>query len=204
MDAYSYIDSVAGINMSQGPDLSQLIHSSLTTNLEYDKEKTEAQLEEAYKLALAPHGVKLTGERIIDYGEIVTAQKYALIKTYERMSAERNINNAVRRFSVLGNLVVIALILLVYFLYIKIMYPNVYRSLRHMTFLFSFVLVIVLAVLYDIALPYAGFIPSTAVFLAAMVLFLGERKWYIFVPVAVLTPLILYAIFRLGLNVRLP
>ena len=65
-------------------------------------------------------------------------------------------------------------------------------------------LVIVLAVLYDIALPYAGFIPSTAVFLAAMVLFLGERKWYIFVPVAVLTPLILYAIFRLGLNVRLP
>ena len=66
------------------------------------------------------------------------------------------------------------------------------------------VLVIVLAVLYDIALPYAGFIPSTAVFLAAMVLFLGERKWYIFVPVAVLTPLILYAIFRLGLNVRLP
>ena len=146
MDAYSYIDSVAGINMSQGPDLSQLIHSRLTTNLEYDKEKTEAQLEEAYKLALAPHGVKLTGERIIDYGEIVTAQKYALIKTYERMSAERNINNAVRRFSVLGNLVVIALILLVYFLYIKIMYPNVYRSLRHMTFLFSFVLVIVLVV----------------------------------------------------------
>ena len=66
------------------------------------------------------------------------------------------------------------------------------------------VLVIVLAVLYDIALPYAGFSPSTAVFLAAMVLFLGERKWYIFVPVAVLTPLILYAIFRLGLNVRLP
>ena len=66
------------------------------------------------------------------------------------------------------------------------------------------VLVIVMAVLYDIALPYAGFIPSTAVFLAAMVLFLGERKWYIFVPVAVLTPLILYAIFRLGLNVRLP
>lgn len=66
------------------------------------------------------------------------------------------------------------------------------------------VLVIVLAILYDIALPYAGFIPSTAVFLAAMVLFLGERKWYIFVPVAVLTPLILYAIFRLGLNVRLP
>ena len=76
----------------------------------------------------------------------VSAQKYALIKTYERMSAERNINNAVRRFSVLGNLVVIALILLVYFLYIKIMYPNVYRSLRHMTFLFSFVLVIVLVV----------------------------------------------------------
>ena len=146
MDAYSYIDSVAGINMSQGPDLSQLIHSSLTVNLFYDKDKTESQLEESYKLALAPHGVKLTGERIIDYGEIVTAQKYALIKTYERMSAERNLNNAVRRFSVLGNLVVIALILLVYFLYIKIIHPHIYRSLRHMAFLFCFVFIIVLIV----------------------------------------------------------
>ena len=66
------------------------------------------------------------------------------------------------------------------------------------------VLVIAMAVLYEIALPYTGFIPATAVFLAVMVLFLGERRWYIFVPVAVLTPLILYAIFRLGLNVRLP
>lgn len=66
------------------------------------------------------------------------------------------------------------------------------------------VLVITMAVLHEIALPYTGFIPATAVFLAVMVLFLGERRWYIFVPVAVLTPLILYAIFRLGLNVRLP
>ena len=66
------------------------------------------------------------------------------------------------------------------------------------------VLVIAMAVLYEIALPYTGFVPATAVFLAVMVLFLGERRWYIFVPVAVLTPLILYAIFRLGLNVRLP
>lgn len=146
VEAYSFIDSMSIANASQGSELSQLIHSSLIPNMEYDSVRSESVLEGEYKMALAPHGMKLTGERIIDYGEIVTAQKYSLLKTYERMSAERNAYNVVRRFSVFGNLVVIALLLLVMYLYIRILQPATYRSLRHMTFLFSFVFLFVLLV----------------------------------------------------------
>ncbi|MBR2287126.1 MAG: tripartite tricarboxylate transporter TctB family protein [Clostridia bacterium] len=64
--------------------------------------------------------------------------------------------------------------------------------------------VIVLAIAYDAALRYIGFLAATAIYLALMTLFLGERKWYVIVLVAVISPLALYAIFKLGLNVRLP
>ena len=58
--------------------------------------------------------------------------------------------------------------------------------------------------LYDLALGWIGFRPATAIYLALMMLFLGERKWYVLLLVAAVTPFALYAIFKLGLNVRLP
>jgi len=146
VEAYSYIDTVAGLDLIQSAPLSQIIHNNLVPNLEYDADKNKSLLEDTLSRATAAHGIKLMGERIIDYGEIVTAQKYTLIKTYERMSAEHNTNNIVRRFSVLGNIVVILLLLIVMYLFIRFLHPNVYGNLRQMVFLFCFVFFFVLLI----------------------------------------------------------
>lgn len=192
IDAYSYIDSVAGINMVQGPELPQIIHSNLVPNLEYDSEKNEAILQNEFDKALAPIGMKLTGERIIDYGEIVTAQKYSLLKTYERISAERNTNNVVRRFSVMGNLFVIFLLLLVMYLYIRFMHPAVYRSLRHIVFLFCFVLFFVLLV-YVIAHLRSGLlylIPFALVPIVVTVFFSSNLGFFTHMVVVLISSLV--------------
>ena len=145
-EAYYYIDSIASQNVTSSAELSEVIHNSLVPNFEYDSIKSNAMLNDANTVNLASRGIILNGESIIDYGEIVTPEKYTLLKTYERMSAERKTSNVVRRLSVLGNMVVILLLLLVMYLYIRIMHPEIYRSLRHMTFLFCFVLFFVLLV----------------------------------------------------------
>lgn len=192
VEAYSYIDSVSGINLSPDADISRLIHSSLVPNLEYDTVKTDAILEDDYKVALAPHGMKLTGERIIDYGEIVTAQKFTLIKTYERKSAERNTYNVIRRFSVFGNLVVIALLLFVMYLYIRIMHPAVYRSMRHMTFLYCFVFIFVLLV-YVIAHLRSGLlylIPFALVPIVVTVFFSVSLGFFVHMIVVLISSLV--------------
>ena len=146
MEVYSYLDSTVLFGIDQGKELSQLLYNNLSPSLKYDSVRSKSLLDDAYKMALAPHGVKLTGERIIDYGEIVTAQTYTLLKTYERLSEERNLNNKVVKFSVLGNLVVLFLLMFVLYLYIRILHPDIYGSLRHMIFLFCFVMVFVLMV----------------------------------------------------------
>jgi len=57
---------------------------------------------------------------------------------------------------------------------------------------------------YCALLPLLRFLPATALFLAGMMLFLGERRWWVIAAVAVAAPLVLYALFALFLGVRLP
>ena len=62
----------------------------------------------------------------------------------------------------------------------------------------------VMAAVYVALMPIAGFIVSTAVFLAVFMRYTGERKLKIIIPVSVVTPLALYTVFKMVLNVRLP
>lgn len=64
--------------------------------------------------------------------------------------------------------------------------------------------VIGLGGLYYVLLSVIPFCPATALFLAAMMWFLGERRAKILIPLALLVPVVLYALFSVGLNVRLP
>ena len=68
----------------------------------------------------------------------------------------------------------------------------------------SVVIVVGLSVIYYVLMRVITFIPATVLFLAALMWFMGERRWKVLVPVAVLAPLVIYALFALGLNVRLP
>ncbi|MBR1409220.1 MAG: tripartite tricarboxylate transporter TctB family protein [Clostridia bacterium] len=64
--------------------------------------------------------------------------------------------------------------------------------------------VLLLSAAYDVLMTRIGFIPATALYLLAFIAFLGERRPFILIPVAALTPLVLYAVFKLGLGVRMP
>lgn len=65
-------------------------------------------------------------------------------------------------------------------------------------------IVVLMGVGYYVLISLIHFIPASMVFLAAMIWFLGERRWWMIAAVAIAMPLILYALFGLGLNVRLP
>lgn len=67
------------------------------------------------------------------------------------------------------------------------------------------VLVVVLfSIAYYILMPILTFIPSTILFLTVMFLYLGERRPLVIGLISVLTAVIVYALFALGLNVMLP
>lgn len=64
--------------------------------------------------------------------------------------------------------------------------------------------VLLLSTAYAALLPWLRFLPATAIFLAAMLLLLGERRWRMVAVLSLSVPLVLYAVFGLALHVRLP
>ena len=157
-DAYKAIkDSIMRMHIPEERQVTDILYKNIKPTLEYDAAKSQAQLDEARKIALAPHGMKVKGERIIDYGEIVTHDKYILLKTYERILDEKKLDNSMKNFSRYGNIVLLFLILLSYYLFIRFLEPSVFNSLRSMVFLFCFILIFVLIV-YLISLLRPGFL----------------------------------------------
>ena len=103
------------------------------------------------------HFLKLKGERIIDYGEIVTSEKYTPLQTYERLLEENDVENSMKSFSRHGNIVLLFLIMLSYYIFIHFLYPKVLGNLRSTMFLFLFIFIFVLIV-YLISLLRPGFL----------------------------------------------
>ena len=64
--------------------------------------------------------------------------------------------------------------------------------------------VVLLGIAYVVLIPLIHFIPASILFLAALIRFMGERRWWMLAAVAIVMPLVLYALFGLGLGVRLP
>ncbi len=88
-------------------------------------------------------GLVQTGERIIDRGEIVTAQTYQILTSLSRAYAEKNITRQQTWFVQIGYLTLIALLIGLFVLYLAIMRRNLFVQLRATLF---FCLVIALLI----------------------------------------------------------
>lgn len=65
-------------------------------------------------------------------------------------------------------------------------------------------IVIAAALAYYVLMPILHFIPATMLFLAALFLYMGERKWWRLILLTVLTTAAIYLLFGVALRVRLP
>ena len=65
-------------------------------------------------------------------------------------------------------------------------------------------LVSIATVIFLVILPIVHFLPASVLFLVALLLILGERKWYLLLLIPVLTTGLIYGLFSVFLSVRLP
>lgn len=64
--------------------------------------------------------------------------------------------------------------------------------------------VTLLGIAYYFLITVIHFIPASMVFLAALIWYMGERKYWKIAAIAIAMPLVLYVLFAMLLNVRLP
>ncbi len=141
------------------------IANYLQPNVLYDSVETKKLLDDAYQKALAPRGVVQTGESIIFPGNVVTPQKYMVLQTYERMMREREMHPNGINYSVLGQLLFVAIMMIVFYIYIKLMRPRTFDNLRKMVFLISFstVFIVMVEIIVAFRPSYMPIIPFALV-----------------------------------------
>ena len=155
--AYSWLtDSMAGSVAIQEALKAVSINDYLVPNMKVDTKENEKWLSEDLRHALRSPGTIQQGEAIITRGEIVTPQKAAAIESYQnemvRRDSQRNVDQTV---TLLGQILIVATLMLAFYFFMKLLRNQVFSSTRQMVFLISFITVFVIAVFLSVKFKYA-------------------------------------------------
>ena len=164
-EAYADLDTLLPGSQYRSVLSSISIANYLEPNVLYDSVETKKLLDDAYQKALAPRGVVQTGESIIFPGNLVTPQKYMILQTYERMMREREMHPNGINYGILGQLTFVSIIMIVFYIFMKLMRPRTFANLRKMVFLISFdtLFVVMVEIVVAFRPSYLGIIPFALV-----------------------------------------
>ena len=190
--AYEILDSIltGGVPLSGPPSIS--LNDYLAPNLILDTQETDKLLNDALNTALAPTGIVQTGEAIIFTGNIVTPQKYAIIQTYERMMKEKNSRVKGRDYGLIGQIAIVTILMIAFYVFMRLMRKRVFVNLRRMTFLITFVALFTAAVLLisSLRINYIYIIPFALVPIIITTFFDARTSFFIHMVVVLICSLV--------------
>lgn len=111
------------------------LNNYLVENLIYDSIATENSKNEVLKNLSLTTGMVQTGERIIDRGEIVNPESFKILRSlkieYDKRKASIEQSALVR----LGQLIIIATLIALFFLYLNLFRPRIFENFGNLVFI---------------------------------------------------------------------
>ncbi len=160
------------------------LNEYLYPNLIYDEQRTATARDELLGSYSWANGLVLSGQKIIDRGEIVTPHTYNILQSLRRESIQRSETFGQKRLILGGQLLYVSLFVLCFMLYLDIFRPHYFRRRRSLLLLFAIIIAFSVAtsvmvsnnVLNVYILPYAMlpiilrvFLDSRTAFMAMVV-----------------------------------
>lgn len=115
------------------------INNYLTPNLTIDSIKTRMAREEALSSVITSSGMVVTGQRVVDMGEIVTPQIKLVLDSYVQESARRNETNTDLWKQMPWQALLIFIILSIFSLYLITFQPQYTKNVRTLTLFFTLI-----------------------------------------------------------------
>ena len=156
--------------------LKNIISYSLVQNVFYDETVSTADLNELMANILPSHGLIQKGELIISTGELVTTDKYQMLSSLKREYEKESGTSESKGFIVAGLSLLIILMFLIEFLYLRIYLNDKYESLKNIVLvLMSQVILISLADFVFYNYPELTYVIPYAILPIIITAFLGSR-----------------------------
>ncbi|MDD6471476.1 MAG: HDIG domain-containing protein [Bacteroidales bacterium] len=122
------------------------LNEYLQTNLTYEEERTNRAKEDMLANYSWAVGMVVSGQKIVDRGDIVDQHIYNILESYKKESAKRmEVDNQQNLLLLVGQILYVSLFVLALFLYLELYRPNYYNERSAISLLFSVVVFFCLA-----------------------------------------------------------
>ncbi len=135
--AYEYIMHYDTVQFNRVTLQNLNINELLTVNLHYDKEKSAAAKADLMSSISGASGMVQSGQKIIDRGEIVTKEKYNILKSYEREVSKHETVETLLPYVLIGQTIFVGLLLITLISYLNLFRADYFDNLRSAILLFA-------------------------------------------------------------------
>ena len=118
--AYEYIVNADTLNFPRETIARCNLNKYLNANITEDAEKTRAAREDILSSVSPASGLVQSGQRIIDRGEIVSAEQYKILQSFQREYDQRNESTDSARLVIVGQILFVGCILICFAVYLKL------------------------------------------------------------------------------------
>lgn len=118
------------------------LHNMLKANLTFCEEENKRHYDNEYLTLTADRGVILQGQAIINKGDIISAQDFTNLRTYEQLLDARLASDTHSwLLAILGQTLYVVALLAMLMLYLALLAPPVYANLKAIVFIYGMVTV---------------------------------------------------------------
>lgn len=135
--AYTYLMSADTARFRTSVLRQCSLNDYLTPNLVYDETRTEAARKEVLDNYSWASGIVLSGQKIIDRGEIISSKTYSILESLKKESIKRSETSGQKRLILAGQILYTALFILCFMLYLDLFRKDYYNRKGSLLLLFS-------------------------------------------------------------------
>ncbi|MBR5325516.1 MAG: HDIG domain-containing protein [Prevotella sp.] len=183
------------------------LNDYITPNLTYDKERSEASLNELHNSIPLASGVVQRGQKIIDRGEIVDKNTYNILMSYMKETERREENQqGVLSLTILGQIVYVFIMITILTTYLTLFRKDYFEKPRSTIMLYLLILFFVVftslmvshSVLHVYILPYAMVPIFIRVFMDSRTAFMAHTTMILICAIILQHPLEFIAVQMVG------
>lgn len=116
------------------------LNDYIIPNLTYDKERSEASLNDLLNSIPLASGIVQRGQKIIDRGDIVDAKTYDILLSYQKEQDRREKSDQQISITILGQILYVTIIVVCFTIFLTLFRKDYFEKPRSVTMLFSLII----------------------------------------------------------------
>lgn len=117
------------------------LNEYIEANLQYDKARSESEMNDMLSLIPQASGIVLEGQRIIDRGDIVDAKTYRVLDSFEQATEKRNESKDQVTSMLIGQSIYVFILLSLFTLYLTLFRNDYFEKPRAISLLYAMLII---------------------------------------------------------------